>query len=48
MVVRGDQLVIPEELQPIVVQLAHKGPLCFEKTLGLLRESTWLLACRTR
>ena len=41
MVVRGDQLVIPEELQPIVVQLAHEGHSGFEKTLGLLRESNW-------
>ena len=41
MVVRGDQLVIPEELEPIVVQLAHEGHLGFEKTLGLLRESNW-------
>ena len=41
MVVRGDKLVIPEELQAIVVQLAHEGHLGFEKTLGLLRESNW-------
>ena len=24
-----------------MVQLAHEGPLGFEKTLGLLRESNW-------
>ena len=41
MVVRGNQLVIPEELQPIVVQLAHEGHPGFERTLGLLRETTW-------
>ena len=41
MVVRGDQLVIPVELQPIVVQLAHEGHLGFKKTLELLRESNW-------
>ena len=41
MVVRGNQLVIPEELQAIVVQLAHEGHPGFERTLGLLRESTW-------
>ena len=42
MVARGDQLVIPEKLQPIVVQLTHEGHLIgFELTLGLLRESTW-------
>ena len=41
MVVRGEQLVIPEELQAIVVQLAHEGHPGFEKTLGLLRDSNW-------
>ena len=42
LVVRGDhQLVIPEELQPLVVQLAHEGHMGVDKTLGLLRESCW-------
>ena len=41
MVVRGEKLVIPEELQATVVQLAHEGHPGFERTLGLLRESTW-------
>ena len=39
-IVRGEQLVIPEELQPDVIQLVHEGhTLGYEKTLGLLRES---------
>ena len=38
LVVRGDhQLVIPGELQPLVVQLAHEGHMGVDKTLGLLR-----------
>ena len=41
MVVRGEQLVIPAELQPVVVQLAHESHQGFEKTLHLLRESNW-------
>ena len=41
MVVRGERLVIPEELQASVVQLAHEGHPGFERTLGLMRESTW-------
>ena len=41
MVVRGDQLVIPAELEPVVVQLAHETHQGFEKTLNLLRESNW-------
>ena len=38
---REDQLVIPEESQPIVVQLAHDGHLGLDKIFGLMRESTW-------
>jgi hypothetical protein len=42
LVVRGEhQLVIPRELQPLVVQLAHEGHMGVDKTLGLLRESCW-------
>ena len=42
MVVRGDhQLIIPEELQVLVVQLAHEGHMGADKTLGLLRETCW-------
>ena len=41
-IVRGEQLIIPEELQQDVIQLAHEGhTLGYEKTLGLLRESCW-------
>ena len=39
MVVRGEQLVIPTELQPMVVQLAHEGHFGHEKTLNTLRQS---------
>ena len=41
MVLRGEQLVIPGELQPIVVQLAHEGHLGYDKTISTLRESNW-------
>ena len=41
LVVRGQQLVIPGELQPLVVQIAHEGHLGSDKTLGLLRETCW-------
>ena len=44
LVVRGEQkqLLIPAELRPAVVQLAHEGHLLGEdKTLGLLRETCW-------
>ena len=40
-VMRGDQVVIPKELQVMVVHLAHKGHLGQDKTLGLLREACW-------
>lgn len=41
LVLRGEQLVIPEELQPIVVQLAHEGHMGYDKTISTLRESNW-------
>ena len=41
LVMRGEKLVVPEEMRPIVVLLAHEGHLGQEKTLGLLRETTW-------
>ena len=44
LVVRGEQkqLLIPEELRPAAVQLAHEGHLLGEdKTLSLLRETCW-------
>ena len=44
LIVRGaqQQLIIPKELQPAAVQLAHEGHLLGEdKTLGLLRETCW-------
>ena len=44
LIVRGEQqqLLIPEELRPAAVQLAHEGHLLGEdKTLGLLRETCW-------
>ena len=44
MVVRGERLTIPGELQPMVVQLAREGHLGQEKTLGLLRETCWFLS----
>jgi hypothetical protein len=41
-VLRGDQLVIPDELQALAVELAHEGhALGYMKTLGLLRETCW-------
>ena len=43
LVLRGEQLVIPEELQLIVVQLAHEGHMGYEKTISTLRESNWFL-----
>ena len=42
LVLRGEQLLIPEELQVTAVQLAHEGHvLGHDKTLGLLRETCW-------
>ena len=41
MLVRGEQLLIPAELQPMVVQLAHEGHFGHEKTLNTLRQSNW-------
>ena len=38
-VMRGDHVVIPRELQATVVHLAHEGHLGQDKTLGLLRET---------
>ncbi len=38
---RGEQLLIPEGLQAHAIQLAHEGHLGVDKTLGLLRQSTW-------
>ena len=40
-VMRGEQVVIPKELQPMVVHLAHEGHLGQDKMLGLLRETCW-------
>ena len=40
LIMRGDRLVLPKELQPAAIQLAHEGHLGQEKTLGLLRETT--------
>ena len=40
-VMRGDQIVIPRELQATAVHLAHEGHLGQDKTLGLLRETCW-------
>ena len=40
-VMRGDQIVIPRELQATVVHPAHEGHLGQDKTLGLLRETCW-------
>ena len=39
LVMRGGQLVIPKELQSVVVQLAHEGHFMYEKTLNTLRQS---------
>ena len=36
---RGEQIVIPRELQATVVHLAHKGHLGQDKTLGPGRKS---------
>ena len=41
LVVRGEQLLIPSELQATVVQLVHEGHLGHEKTLNTLRQSNW-------
>ena len=41
LVIRGEQLVIPKGLQPIVIQLAHEGHMGYEKTLDTLRQSCW-------
>ena len=40
-IMRGEQIVIPRELQATVVHLAHEGHLGQDKTLGLLRETCW-------
>jgi hypothetical protein len=40
-VMRGDQLIIPGQLQAQVVELAHEGHMGQEKTLQLLRQYAW-------
>ena len=34
-------MVVPEELQAEVIQLAHKGHMGRDKTLNLLRQNVW-------
>ena len=41
LVVRGEQLIIPQALQVEVIQLAHEGHQGQDKTLQLLRQSVW-------
>ena len=41
LVVRGDQLIVPQALQAEVIQLAHEGHQGQDKTLQLLRQSVW-------
>ena len=41
MVVKGDQLVIPKEVQATMAQLAHEGHMGHEKTLNTLRQTVW-------
>jgi hypothetical protein len=36
MVMRGEQLIIPQELQAMVVQLAHEGHIGYDKTINTL------------
>ena len=43
LVVRGEQLIIPETLQGEGIQLAHEGHQGQDKTLKLLRQSIWFL-----
>ena len=58
LVVRGEQLIIPLELQGEVIQLAHKGHQGQDKTLQQMRlsfptwgprsGSSWRVACHAR
>ena len=41
LVVRGEQLIVPQALQAEVIQLAHEGHQGQDKTLQLLRQSVW-------
>ena len=41
LVVRGSQIVIPKSLRADVIALAHEGHQCMDKTLKLLRETSW-------
>ena len=41
LVVRGEQLIIPQVLQGEVIQLAHEGHQGQDKTLQLMRQSVW-------
>ena len=41
LVVRGEQLIIPLELQGEVIQLAHEGHQGQDKTLQWMRQSVW-------
>ena len=44
-IVRGEQILIPEDMQEDVIKLAHEGhTLGHEKTIRLLRESCWFPA----
>ena len=41
LVVRGEQLIIPQALQGDVIQLAHEGHQGQDKTLQWMRQSVW-------
>ena len=41
MLMRGEQLIIPKELQAVVVQIAHEAHFGYDKTLNILRQDTW-------
>ena len=45
LITREEKLVLLKELQPAAIKLAHEGYLGREKTLGLLRRTTW---CRSQ
>jgi hypothetical protein len=40
-IMRGERILIPEELQAEVIQIAHESHLGRVKTIGLINESMW-------
>ena len=40
-ILRGEQVIIPKSLQADIIELAHEGHQGIDKTLRLLRQTSW-------